>query len=308
MIENQLPVQGYYGDMHIRKGHPGILQTLAAVGVACFLLAWSSSAHAAKVSFRFSAWDGPALRVFATRPVHLAPDRPVVFVMHGVKRNADEYRDQWHDLAIENDFLLVVPEFSERDFPGPERYNLGNVIGENGSVIPEPEWTYSVIDAIFDDVRSRFGVTTDRYALYGHSAGAQFVQRFIFHVPGARLSRIVAANAGWYLMPDFDVAFPYGLGGSVVDRDRLVRGLQLPVTILLGTADTETDQPNLRRTPEAMLQGPHRLARGQTFYAAAKTAALELGVPFSWRLELVDGAEHDNRVMAAAAIPFLLDP
>jgi len=308
MIEKQSPVQGYYGDMHITKDHPRIFPALAALGMVCLLFAWSSSAHAAKVSFRFSAWDGPALRVVATRPVHLAPDRPVVFVMHGVKRNAGEYRDQWHDLAIENDFLLVVPEFSERDFPGPERYSLGNVIDENGSVNPEPEWTYSVIEAIFDDVRSRFGMTTERYALYGHSAGAQFVQRFIFHVPDARLSRIVAANAGWYMMPDFEAAFPYGLGGSVVDRDRLARGLQLPVTILLGTADTETDQPNLRRTPEAMLQGPHRLARGQAYFESAKTAALELGVPFNWRLELVDGAEHDNRVMAAAAIPFLLDP
>ena len=81
-------------------------------------LAWASPAAAAKVLFKVDSWAGPTVRVFATRPVHLAADRPVVFVMHGVNRNADEYRDQWHDLANEHDFLLVVPEFSERKFPG----------------------------------------------------------------------------------------------------------------------------------------------------------------------------------------------
>jgi hypothetical protein len=29
-------------------------------------------------------------------------------------------------------------------------------------------------------------------------------------------------------------------------------------------------------------------------------------VPFNWRLEVVKGAGHDNRLMAPAAIPYLL--
>ena len=38
-------------------------------------LAWSGNALAAKVMIRFDGWDGPPIRLFVTRPVHLAADR-----------------------------------------------------------------------------------------------------------------------------------------------------------------------------------------------------------------------------------------
>lgn len=316
MIDKKALVLGYYRKMSAHKAKsqkpgpysPGsrVLQYVAAGFLMFVVSAWSTAAHAAKILYRFNAWNGPEMKVFVTRPVNLAPDRPVVFVMHGVKRNAGEYRDQWHDLAIEHDFLLVVPEFSEKSFPGPEHYSQGNVFDEREVMRVESEWSYAAIEAIFDDVRSRFHMSADTYSMYGHSAGAQFVHRYIFHVPKARVSRIVVANAGWYMMPDFDVAYPYGLGHSAVDRSRLEPGLQLPVTILLGAEDTDTDQENLRRTPEAMAQGPHRLARGQAFFEAARATADQLGVPFNWTLHTVPGVGHDNRLMAPAAIPFLL--
>ena len=306
MIDHRAAVLGYYWKMHKTKANFKFKRWFAACVLLFCVMAWPPLAEAAKIQYVFTSWDGPALKVYATRPVGLAPDRPVVFVMHGVNRNAGEYRDQWHDLAIEHDFMLVVPEFSDRDFPGPEGYNLGNVFYGPGAVNPEANWSYSAIEAIFDDVRSRFGLKVETYSLYGHSAGAQFVHRFIFHVPQARVNRIVAANAGWYMMPDFELAFPYGLKGSVIDQERLASGLQLPVTILLGTEDSDPDHPNLRRTPEAMNQGPHRLARGQAFFDAAREAAVQLDVPFNWSLERVEGAGHDNQLMAPAAVPFLI--
>jgi pimeloyl-ACP methyl ester carboxylesterase len=317
MIDKKALVLGYYRKMSVHKAkskRPGpyspgsrVLQYVSAGFLMFVVSAWSPAAHAAKIMYKFNAWNGPEIRVLVTRPVGLAPDRPVVFVMHGVKRNADEYRDQWHDLAIEHDFLLVVPEFSERLFPDTEQYTLGNAFDERGVLKAESDWTYAAIEAIFDDVRSRFHLSTSTYSLYGHSAGAQFVHRFIFHEPTARVDRVVVANAGWYMMPDFDVAYPYGLGHSAVDRSRLELGLQLPVTILLGAEDTDTAQENLRRTPEAMAQGPHRLARGQAFFEAARATADQLGVPFNWTLHTVPGVGHDNRMMAPAAISFLLN-
>jgi dienelactone hydrolase len=275
--------------------------------IACFILAWPVSAEAAKVQYLFKSWAGPALKVHATRPAGLAANKPVVFVMHGVGRNASEYRDQWHDLANEHDFLLLVPEFNKEDFPGPESYNLGNVFGGAGEITPESSWTYSAIEAIFDDARTRFSMSAERYSIYGHSAGAQFVHRFIFHVPAARVNRIVSANAGWYMMPDFETQYPYGLKGSAVDRNRLQNALQLPVTLLLGDRDTDPHHPSLRTAPEAMAQGKHRMARGVAFFEAAREAAAMLDVPFNWSLETVPGADHDNRLMAPAAIPFLIN-
>lgn len=282
------------------------LQIFTASWFAVAILAWPAPVEAAKIQYLFKSWDGPALRVFATRPTGLAPDRPVVFVMHGRGRNADEYRDQWRDLAEEYNFLLLVPEFSKADFPGPERYNLGNVFDDNGQVNPKSEWSYTAIEKIFDDARSRFGMSVGSYSIYGHSAGAQFVHRFIFHVPDARVDQIVAANAGWYTMPDFNVAFPYGLQGSVVDRLDLAKSLDLPVTILLGDQDTDPNHSSLRRSPEAMEQGEHRFARGFAFFKMGSELATEVNTPFNWQMGIVEGADHDNRLMAPAAVPFLL--
>jgi len=272
------------------------------------LLLAAAPLQAAKIRILVESPGGVDQYVYLTRPVHLAPDRPVVFVMHGVQRNADEYRDQWHELAMEHDFLLVVPEFSDGDFPESEAYNLGNVFDGEGNRRPESAWSFSSIERIFDEVCNRFGMTAKTYALYGHSAGAQFVHRFLFHVPGARVTRAVAANAGWYTMPDFDVAYPYGLQGSAVTGEMLWKALQLPLTVLLGEEDTDPEHESLRRTPEALAQGLHRFARGQAFYAAAQAAARRTGVPFNWQLATVPGADHDNRLMAPAAVPYLLEP
>ena len=261
---------------------------------------------AAKVSFGFDDWAGPALRVFATRPSSLTPERPVVFVMHGMGRNADEYRDQWHQLALDYRFLLVVPEFSEIDFPGTDAYNIGNVYDQEGKPASRELWSFSAIEPLFDAARARFGMTADAYSIYGHSAGAQFVHRFLFHVPDARVMRAVAANAGWYTLPDFAIEYPYGLGGSRVTPEGLQQALSLPLTILLGDRDTDPAHESLRRTPEALQQGEHRMARGFYFFDSGRKAAVRDGVAFNWHLATVLGADHDNRLMAAQAARFLL--
>ncbi len=281
------------------------INVLSAFGLllAGLLLA---PAFADRGQFTFDAWEGPDLRVFYSRPDPLAADTPVVFVMHGVRRNADEYRDQWHDLAMAHGFLLVVPEFTAEDFPGSRGYNLGHREDEAGEPRPRRLWSYAAIEPIFDEVRQREGLSTARYALYGHSAGSQFVHRFIYYVPEARVSQIVTANAGWYLMPEDDVAYPYGLAGAGVSTDMLTAAWAKPVTVLLGELDTDPEHRHLRRAPEAMAQGPHRFARGQRYFELNRASAVRFGVPFNWRLATVPGVGHENRRMAPAAIPYLL--
>lgn len=46
----------------------------------------------------------------------------------------------------------------------------------------------------------------------------------------------------------------------------------------LGTEDTNTEDKNLRKTREANLQGPHRLARGQMYVEKHKEMAASLGI------------------------------
>lgn len=267
---------------------------------------WCLGDTGGKGQFEFTGWNGPALRVFYTQPAGLKPDRPVVMVMHGQSRTAQKYHDDWHDLAIEHEFLLIVPEFPRADFPGSRSYNLGNMQDEDGNPIPREQWSFSVPVALFEDARQRFGMKAPQFALYGHSAGSQFVHRFLMHVPEAPVSRVVAANAGWYTMPDSEVEYPYGLGDSKIKDSALRKFLAMPVTILLGDADTLTDQENLNQTPEANSQGPHRFARGHAFYDSGRAAAQLLAAPFNWQLVTVPGADHDNAKMAPVAVNYLM--
>jgi poly(3-hydroxybutyrate) depolymerase len=258
----------------------------------------SASAHGRYV---FTDWAGPDLPVWYQLPKRVTATTPVVFVMHGVNRDADRYRDEWADLARSYGFIVIVPEFSQQDFPGSRGYNTGNFVAEDRTPLPRAQWSFSAIEPLFDDARQRFGTRVARYTIYGHSAGAQFVHRYVMFTPEARVHRAIAANAGWYTMPDLATGFPYGLSEAPVDEVALTAALGKQVTVMLGTADTDPNDPNLRKTPEANAQGPHRFARGQQFFARGRQAATALGTPFGWRLVTVPDVGHSNGKMAKAA-------
>jgi hypothetical protein len=250
-------------------------------------------------SFEFNAYaplrDRP-VRVWFDAPSGDLRAAKVLIVMHGQSRTAQDYRDAWVSHARRYGALLIVPEFSEALYPGSDAYNLGNVGQE-----PESRWTFSLIEPLFDFVRADVGSQSAGYYLYGHSAGAQFVHRFLLVKPQNRAVRTVSANAGWYTAPETGVDFPYGVRGGPVTDAGLRGALADSLTVLLGENDTDPNDADLRSTPEAERQGPHRLARGQFFFAAGRATAQALGVTFGWRLETVPGATHSNSEMVPAA-------
>lgn len=283
---------------------------LLAMAAAILVLAWpavplwAQGAAAQQVrqgSFVFTGWAGPAVPVWYQLPPQVDAATPVVFVLHGVGRDADRYRDEWADLAQQHGLIVVAPEFSARAFPGSRGYNTGHILAADGTLRPRDQWSFAVIEPLFDHLRERFGSRAARYTIYGHSAGAQFVHRYAMFLPDARIDQAIVANAGWYTMPDTATAYPYGVAGTPIDTAGLAAALALPLTVLLGTSDTSTADPNLRQTPPARAQGPHRYARGLTFFSAGASAATRLGAPFGWRLEFAPDIDHSNAHMAKVA-------
>jgi poly(3-hydroxybutyrate) depolymerase len=262
--------------------------------IALFAVPQSQAAPLAPGAGRFEvSHGGRTIPVWYFLPENARADAPVLIVMHGVNRDADRYRDEWRPHAKKYGFILAAPEFSKEAFPGDDGYTLG------------VKGAFDFIEPVFDAVKAATGNRSERYHLYGHSAGAQFVHRFLYFVPGARVAKAVAANAGWWTLPDPAVEFPYGLHGSAVDDAALKSALQRPLTVLLGTADTDPNHAHLRRTPEALAQGPHRFARGHTFFAAGKSRASALGVPLGWQLTTAPGVAHSDSGMAAFAVKAL---
>ena len=238
-------------------------------------------------------------------PAGAGPDAPVLIVMHGVKRNAETYLHEWTGYADQSHFLLVVPEFSEAEFPGSRGYQDGNLATSSGQPLPRDQWSYNMIEPIFDQVCQRTGNTSQQYSIYGHSAGAQFVHRFIAFVPPARVLHAVSANAGSYLLPDMAQDFPFGFAHSGLDDAALRTFLGRPLIVLLGTADIHPDDPELPHEPGADAHGPYRLARGKNFYASGQAAATALGTPFGWTLSFAPDIGHSDKGMAPFAVKLL---
>jgi hypothetical protein len=245
---------------------------------------------------------GKGLWVWYHRPAQLVPTTPIVFVMHGNTRNASHYRDNWTDLSEKYGFLIVAPEFDLADFPDTA-YHRGNTHHNNGGqvvAIERRRWTYPIIDRIFAAVRRITGNRTETFSMFGHSAGGQFVHRYMTFTGGSKVDIAVAANAGWYTMPDKAVKFPYGLGGTAVTDSELRTSFGARMIVLLGERDILLTR-NVRQTPEANRQGRDRLARGRSYFETAKRAAARLNCAFNWRLETVPGVGHKNRGMATPA-------
>ena len=258
-------------------------------------------------NFRFAREAGPALQVYYARAEADAGAQRVLFVLHGLRRNAREYRNHWRALALRHNLLVLAPRFDERHFPRAAGYNLGNIYSPRGRARPREAWSFAVIEPLFDAAQERFGLQQRDYFLFGHSAGAQFVHRYLLFMQNARVRAAVAANAGWYTVPDPRVAWPYGVRDAQFSRAALSRALAHKLVVLLGCDDNDPAARNLRVTREARAQGAHRLARGLHFVAFGEALARASGVTLGWRAATVAGVGHDASKMAPAAAAALFD-
>ena len=240
-----------------------------------------------------------SIRVFYFRPPGFGSDLPIVIALHGITREASQFRDWLVNAARRFGFLVLVPEFDVEAFPNAHAYNYGNVKTSppDNKVMPRQQWNFSVIDRLFDNVTATIGSNTDSFHLFGLSAGSQYVLRYLALNQATAIGRAVAANSGWYMLPDLSIDYPDGMGGLGLDDSFVRRYLSRNLTILLGDADNNPDSPDLPRNEAARAQGPHRLARGLWHYEYCRNVAERLGTSFGWRLETVPGAVHVDQAM-----------
>ena len=253
-------------------------------------------------------WRDRQIPVFYDAPSSPLDQASVLIVMPGVQRNAAEYRDDWVPLIGERPVIVLVPQLSENDFPGAYSYNLGGMVDAGGNAVDPARWTFNVVDQVFDRVVRHLGSTATTYSLFGHSAGAQFVDRLVVFAPSSRVRVAAAANPGWYTATDDNIDFPYGLNKNPLDVDGLAPSFRVPLVVMLGNDDVDPENDTLRRDAGSDAQGDNRLERGLNFYIGARKAARDESMAFAWRLIVVPGVAHDHAQMAKAAEPVLLGP
>jgi len=229
----------------------------------------------------------PPVTIWYYRPDRIEPTTRVVFLMHGSSRTAQEARDFGAVYGKKHAFVLLAPEFSEKDYPG-DAYALGNMLGRDGKALTESVWAFATIERVFDRVRQALLLSTETYDILGHSAGGQLVQRLVLFAPQLRFRRAVASSPGRYALPTKSESFPYGFKRAPVDTSILAQAFSRDFVLVLGDKDTVD---RVRET-EAMAQGANRFARGLHFFAMATEEANALQVPLAWRLRIVYGADH----------------
>ena len=251
----------------------------------------------AEEQYKFTNWDGVDLPVFVAKPGKINKATRLVVVMHGRKRNAEEYRDQWIEAAKDLNLLVVVPEFSEKNFPEVWGFNYGNVITPESEPIEKKLHAFSSISPLANEAIEKFKLKSNNWGIYGHGAGAHFVHRYVLHQPEANHTLAIAANLGWYLSMT-DQQWPFGLTNSGIEDAQLKQAFSKYFLLMLGKADTST-KPNSPYAKEhwdsISLQGEHRLARGRNFFKSAVEKSKEVDQFFKWGMvEVPTEKGHGN--------------
>ena len=241
---------------------------------------------------------GEPIEIFAYKPPTYSGG-PILVVIHGSGRDAEPYRNNAISIAERLEMIVVAPLFDRERF-SDERYKYGCGVTKDGRVQPKEAWTFNVITRLVAEVRKQEKAEHLPYYLIGHSGGGQFVAKMAMFMPGDAI-RLVAANPGSNVFPDAAIKFPFGLLGlpaELRDDDALRRYCAAPLTLFLGTGDVyQNASDGFDFSPEAMHQGPVRLARNHNFFNAMRKLATDHGWPFNWRLVETPDIGHSGSKM-----------
>lgn len=201
----------------------------------------------------------PEREYYLLLPTDLHPGAEPLVLVHGISRNAPELVLRFAELASRLGVPLIAPLF-RRDSFGQYQQAIDPRSGQRSDL--------ALLD-ILDNASSRFGLATQQIALFGFSGGAQFAHRFaLLHADRVRIC--VPVSAGWYTMPDPELAWPLGLGQSPHPIHPQARSL--PFHVIVGQRERDDDDA-LRRNPELdALQGENRRARARNWHRALRKA------------------------------------
>lgn len=224
---------------------------------------------------------------------------PVLFIFPGESRDADTHLQLFSSWANSKGVMLFALQYSTDLYPTTTEYILGgmNTRQSSNGLLPREQWNFNFVESLFGEIVRFTQGSQATYDMWGHSAGAQFVHRYVTFMPDAHIGKAVACNSGWYTMPDLSVEFPYGLRRvSSADGELQKKALSRKLYVYVGGADTST--AGLNDNEGSMAQGKNRNERGRYYYQQSQQLAKQLGYSFGWSFAEVPGVGHDPSGMA----------
>ncbi len=257
--------------------------------------------------FVFTEWEGDPVDVIVYIPTGADKKTDILMVVPGASRDTQRFHASWLSFAKEDTFVVVTIGASKKYFTDEYSYNAGNVVDPQGNLNKKEIWLFSAVEKIFNNVKTRYDLQTERFHLFGHSAGGGFVHRYMLLMPRAPVVKAVAANPAFVTLPNKKEAYPFGLGGLPTKHAVINEWLGKDLAIFLGGDDTGPRTKPLSNGPRARKQGPNCLSRGKKLYKQAKEEAAKRKTNFGWSLSIVSGVGHDNRLIAPHARKFLFN-
>ena len=164
-------------------------------------------------------------------PRHFDPSTAQYLVLiHGAghrhRPGALTHIDEWRHIADIENLVLIAPVF--------DRIYKPSMIGE--IIQDEFLWDFVYLLNNRNEHRSdkklleifsffkRHLVARDKFHLYGHSGGGQFVNRFITFHP-ERIDKVAISASGSFVFPRFDQEYPFGLNTTHLE-ERFGRHIQ----------------------------------------------------------------------------------
>jgi poly(3-hydroxybutyrate) depolymerase len=218
---------------------------------------------------------------------------------------ARTFLGRWTAFADQEQIVLLAPAFDQQNFGG----HAGPGGGYRG-LFGRHVGADAFVNAIVDETHEAIPDLPETFALYGHSAGGQFVSRYLVMHP-ERITAAVISAAGTFAFPNPDVAWTNGMKPLqrrirwsddepweeieiAPDAKGWVRAAQIPVTVVVGSHDT-AEIKSIPGNP-----GRSHVERAQAWVQAMIDLAREYGeTPHVQYVEVADVA-HDSAKLTPA--------
>lgn len=258
------------------------------------------------VSFSTSAQLEYKTSFAADHFVYFPQKKPknILVIAHGMlgknqaaAANAKKYIKRWIDYAERYGLVVIAPVFDTKRFG-----NLGGGYGGYRNLFGKYIAADEFVNQLVDTYAAQFNLAGTQFYLYGHSAGGQFVNRYVVTHPD-RVIRAVVSAAGRYSYPTKSEKWPYGAGDfkknikwkdGVKTPVSVSRSLQnyakaaSKVSVVIGGADTK---PQPERPAHV---GKTRIDLARSWAATMNKNASKYGFSGSVQVWVVPGVGHSS--------------
>ncbi|MBU2069375.1 MAG: alpha/beta hydrolase [Gammaproteobacteria bacterium] len=246
------------------------------------------------------------------------PAKNILVLAHGMlgknqqaAQQARTYAERWIPYAEQHGLIVIAPVFDDERF-GNLSQGYGGYRNLFGKYIGADEF----VNQLVAQYRSQTHSGSSQFYLYGHSAGGQFVARYVVTHP-QRVIKAVISAAGRYSYPNDTVPWPYGAAalnkkiswdnGAVIRQERVSPQLTNyaqaaeKVQIVIGAQDTKAQD----KRPAHI--GTNRIEFAKSWAASMNNLARSHNMAANIGVHQVAGVGHDSARLTKQAAHLLFN-